>query len=422
MLENFNIDKNMVIIFSIIFLSLIVILGFILLIVFVNKKKHKIVHYKEDINYKKEFLNDKTTISFDHKTQKELNAYKNERIKQINEEVNQYKNKIIEKILIDSFEGITVDLVNSSTTERIKLSDESQKAYIIGKKGNNKKIFEQLTGAEIIVEKDKEVIISCFNPIKKQIAINAINRLKEKIIDPVRIEKVVADEKRKVEENIIKIGKDVTENTMNITDLNPELYELIGKLNYRHSFSQNVLKHSCEVGLICERLAKTFKLDPLIAKKCGFLHDIGKVTDFDNQSNHIKEGLKIAKKYNLEKEVQESIASHHEVDTLPNVYAWFVKIADTISASRMGARHMTKNNLHNRVREIENICKQNKDIQEAHVYRGGKTLHVYVKPNYHSKQYLNNLAFDLKKKIQQNTECAHLNVEISVFEINRVNL
>lgn len=395
----------------VIVLLLVITLVVLSIFFFYKQKKHK----SESINLSNNKKTDvKIDIDYIYESQKKEIE---ENLKELNSNYKQKANQI----LVDAMQSIVHQVIQEHTTSSINITDDTVKGRIIGKDGRNKRTFELVTGVDLIIEKDNNFItLSSFNPIRREIAKNLLNELlKIKSIDPNKIETMYKDVKASFENHLNILGKEIVEDKFNIFDLNKELYPLIAKLKYRTSYGQNVLNHVCEVAHIAASIANTLKLDQRIAIKTALLHDIGKAVDFECDTNHVDAGLNIAKQLNLDEYIIDAIASHHGETLSKNIYSEIIKLADTISASRPGARINSYGEYFTRVQELEKIINNFNEVNNCFVIRSGRQVRVMVNPILVDDFSLANLANKIKYEIENNEITKGFNIKVTLIKENR---
>jgi ribonuclease Y len=276
------------------------------------------------------------------------------------------------------------------------------KGKIIGKEGRNIRHFENLTGVEVIIDETPDIVIlSSFDPIRREIARLTLEKLiKDGRINPVMIEEKLAESKKEVEKIIEEAGKSAAYE-LGLFDLHPELILLMGRLKFRYSYGQNVLQHSIETAYIAKMIAEELNLDPYIAKKAAFLHDIGKAVTHEIEGSHLEIGIRILEKYNVEEDVILAMRSHHETYPFANAYAYIVLAADILSASRFGARRETVSLYLQRLQNLEKIASSFQGVERSFATAGGKELRVFVKSDLVSDLEIYNLAKEIAKKIEK---------------------
>lgn len=268
-----------------------------------------------------------------------------------------------------------------TTTTTVSIASDELKGRIIGREGRNIKAIERLTGAEIIVDDTPEaIVISAFNPIRRETARLALEKLLEDgRIHPTKIEEAVSFAKDLVSKKAKEAGEAAVYD-VGIAGFDPKLTQLLGRLRYRTSFGQNVLLHSLEVAHLSGFLASELGLDSNLAKKAGLLHDIGKAVDHEVQGTHVELGIGILKKFKQPEEVIDAMKSHHEDYPFANNYALIVAAADALSASRPGARKDTLENYIKRLEEIEETVNSFSGVEKSYAIQAGREIRVIVNP------------------------------------------
>ncbi len=267
------------------------------------------------------------------------------------------------------------------TTTNVSLPDDEIKGRIIGKEGRNIKTLEKLTGVEVIVDDTPEtVLISSFDPVRRQIAKVALEKLIfDGRIQPARIEEMVKKAEEDVAEQIKKAGEQAVYET-GIVDLDPKIVRLLGRLYFRSSYGQNVLMHSLEVSYLAESLAAEIGANVSVCKKAGLLHDIGKALDHQVEGSHVDIGIRVLEKFGVEKEVIAAMKSHHEEYDYESIEAVIVQTADSISGSRPGARKDTLENYLKRLRELEDVANSFEGVDRSYAVQAGREVRVFVNP------------------------------------------
>ena len=291
------------------------------------------------------------------------------------------------------------------TTERtiatISLPSDEMKGRIIGREGRNIKSLEQMLGVDIIIDDTPEAItVSCFNPIRREIASRALNTLiKDGRIQPGRIEEVVQKCEKEVNEAMKKAGEDAVFK-LGLGNMNKELVALIGRLKFRTSYGQNQLEHCVETAQLCGAMAAELGINQQLAKRAGLLHDIGKGLDFEMEGSHVELGARIAKKYGENDLIINAIEAHHGDVPAKSIIAYLVIAADTLSAARPGARSETLETYIKRVEQLETICKSYEGVQQCYAMQSGREVRVMVIPEKINDLQAFKLAKDIKERIE----------------------
>lgn len=288
-----------------------------------------------------------------------------------------------------------------TTTTAVQLTSDEMKGRIIGKEGRNIKRIEELTGVEILIDDTPQtIVVSGFSPIRRHLAKRALEMLMEDgRIHPSRIEDCVERAKKDLALDIKKAGEDALYE-VGITGFDPKLVAILGRLKYRTSYGQNVLRHSIEVSFLAAMLAEHLGADVNVARKGGLLHDIGKSVDHEVQGTHPEIGRDIAKKFGLSDEIIAPILNHHD-DYPPTLEAIIVKAADAISGSRPGARKDTYENYIHRLEELENVALSFQGVDKVYAIQAGREVRVFVRPDQIDDYSASKLAKDIALKIEQ---------------------
>lgn len=293
------------------------------------------------------------------------------------------------------------DVTNERTVTTISLPSDEMKGRIIGREGRNIKSLEQLLGVDIIIDDTPEALtVSCFNPIRREVACRVLNSLiKDGRIQPGRIEEVTNKCQKEINEIIKKAGDEAVAK-LGIPNMNKELVALVGRLKYRTSYGQNQLTHSIETAQICGAMASELGLNVQLAKRAALLHDLGKGLDYEVEGSHVEIGARLAKKYGENDLVVNAIESHHGDVPAKSVIAYLVQAADTLSAARPGARSETLESYIKRVEQLENICKSYDGVQSCYAMQSGREVRVMVIPEKINDLQAFKLAHDIKERIE----------------------
>ncbi|HZK42388.1 MAG TPA: ribonuclease Y, partial [Clostridia bacterium] len=292
--------------------------------------------------------------------------------------------------------------VSEATVSVVALPNEEMKGRIIGREGRNIRTIEQLTGVDLIIDDTPEaVILSSFDPIRREIARISIEKLvQDGRIHPTRIEEMVNKASREVEESMREAGEQVVFDT-NVAGLPQEIVHMLGRLKYRTSYGQNVLQHAVEVCRIAGMLAAELDLDVNAAKKAGLLHDLGKAVDFEMDGSHVQLGAEIARRYKLDPITINSIESHHGDVEPETPIASLVSAADAISAARPGARRENIETYIKRIEKLEEIAQSIPGVEKSYAVQAGREIRVIVEPDAVSDEEMPLLVHEICKKIEE---------------------
>ena len=304
-------------------------------------------------------------------------------------------------ILAESMQRLASEVVSEATVTSISLPNDEMKGRLIGREGRNIRAIEATTGVDLIIDDVPEAItISCFDPIRRQIARVAIDRLiKDGRIHPARIEESVNKARSEVDETVRKAGQKATFDA-NVKGLHPELVKLIGRLKFRYSYGENVLQHSVEVGLVAGILAAQIGANPQTAKTAGFLHDIGKALTHEVDGPHAEIGADLAKRYGQKEIVITAIREHHDRE-MTTVESFLVAAADAISAARPGARQDTIENYIQRLEALEEVAQGFEGVERVYAIQAGREVRVLVNPENTDDVSAATLARNIVEKIEE---------------------
>lgn len=310
--------------------------------------------------------------------------------------------KKAKELLVLAIQRCALPQAQETTTTTLTLPSEEIKGRIIGKEGRNIKVFEKMTGVEVIVDETPEtVILSSFDPIRRQVAKIALEKLiKDGRIQPSRIEETVNWAQSEVNSQIREAGEQAVFD-VGILGLDPRLVQILGRLRFRTSYGHNVLLHSIEVAHLAGLLASELGLNVQVAKKAGLFHDIGKALDHQIEGSHVDIGIKILEKFGVEKEVINAMKSHHEEYPYESLEAILVQTADQISGARPGARKDTVENYLKRLGELEMIANSFSGVEKSYAIQAGREIRIFVKPEEIDDLEARHLAKEIAKRIEE---------------------
>ena len=305
------------------------------------------------------------------------------------------------KIIINTIQRIGTEEAIENCISVFNLDSDNVKGRIIGREGRNIRSLEAATGVEIIVDDTPEaIILSCFDPIRREIARLSLHRLvTDGRIHPARIEEVVNKIKKQIQNEITEVGKQ-TVIDLGIHGLNPELIKIVGRMKYRSSYGQNLLQHSREVAKLCGVMASELGINPKLAKRAGLLHDIGKVPEEETETPHAILGMEWAEKNGERKDVCNAIGAHHDEIEMTSLLSPIVQVCDAISGARPGARRQVLDSYVQRLKDLENIAYDFNGVNKAYAIQAGRELRVIVESEKVSDDQSAELSFQISQKIQ----------------------
>ena len=335
----------------------------------------------------------------------ELNHEKSVKIMEYQEQLKDEADEKARNIISLSIQKLAAEYVAEATISVVPLPNDEMKGRIIGREGRNIRAIETLTGVDLIIDDTPEAItLSCFEPVRREVARIALERLiSDGRIHPARIEETIEKARREVDSTIKRDGERAVLE-LGIHNIHPELVKLLGRLRYRTSYGQNVLKHSIEVAYLAGMMASELGLDPTLAKRAGLLHDIGKSIDHEVEGTHIQIGVDLARKYKESDAVIHAIHAHHGDVEAKTIVAILVQAADALSAARPGARRENVENYIKRLQKLEEVASSFDGVENCYAIQAGREVRVMVKPESVKDERMIPLAREICKKSEEELE------------------
>jgi len=323
-------------------------------------------------------------------------------VRQVTERAEEEAKEAAQKITLTAIQRYASEHTAESTTNAVKIEDDALKGRVIGREGRNIRAFEQATGVDVVVDDTPGVItVSCFDPVRRAVAAETLRRLiDDGRIQPTRIEEVFNQVTEEMDAKLVKYGKDACIEA-NILGLHPQVSKAMGRLHYRTSYGQNILRHSHEVAYLCQVIADELGLDGELARRCGFLHDIGKALDHDVEGGHPKIGADFCRKFGEKEAVLNAVEGHHNDIPPTTPYTPIVMAADAISGARTGARRESLERYVKRLKDLEQIARDQRGVREAFAIQAGREVRVIVDPDGVSDNDCHAIARHIAKRVSE---------------------
>jgi ribonuclease Y len=343
---------------------------------------------EESLTRQKEILLQLTNLSVEDARQLLLKRVEGEvrhdmavMVEKIEEQAKDEAKQKSTNIMLQAMQRYAAEVTSEGTTKSVTIPSDDMKGRIIGREGRNIRAFEQATGVDVIIDDTPGVItVNCFDPIRREVAKLTLEKLiADGRIHPARIEEIYQATQKEVENNIRNVGKKAVIEA-NIPNLHPRIVEMLGRLHYRTSYGQNVLRHSMEVAYIAQMLADELRLDGTLARRAGLLHDIGKAMDHDQEGGHPALGMEFCRKFNESEAVLNAIGGHHNDIPSTTPYTPIIMAADAISGARPGARRESLERYIKRLQELEGIATSFPQVRQAFAIQAGREVRVIVDP------------------------------------------
>ena len=351
--------------------------------------------------------------------EEELRGDKAKMIRDMENAVKEEADDKAKEIISQAIQRCAVEHTTETTVSVVPLPNDEIKGRIIGREGRNIRMFETVTGVDLIIDDTPEAVsVSGFDPIRREVARLALEKLvQDGRIHPARIEEIVEKTKQEFDKKLVEEGKSAAFD-VGIHNLHPEVIKLLGKLKYRTSFGQNALQHSKEVSIIMGILATELNLDTRIAKRAGLLHDIGKAIDHQVEGTHAQIGADLLRRYGENELVINAAEAHHEEAEFKSLFSLLALIADAISAARPGARRETLETYVKRLRQLETTANSFEGVEKSFAIQAGREIRVMVQPGKVKDEEISLLAYEIKKKLEQELDYPG-NIKITVIRETR---
>ena len=323
-------------------------------------------------------------------------------IRQIETEARETGNEKAREMIADAIQRVASDKVAEVTTSVVTLPNEEMKGRIVGRNGRNIRAFEQATGVDVIVDDTPEAVtVSCFDSVRREIARRTLTRLvNDGRIHPAYIEKILEEERKEMDEDIAKAGKDAVYEA-GVHGLHPEVVKKLGRLKYRTSYGQNQLAHAVETSKIASILAAELGADVEVARTAALLHDLGKAMDHNSEGTHALLGAEFARRHGVNPKVVNAIASHHHETDQESIEAILVEASDAISGARPGARREDLEQYIKRLKALETIANEHQGVEQSYAIQAGREVRIIVKPEEIDDYQAHVLAKDIANEIEQ---------------------
>lgn len=336
-----------------------------------------------------------------HRIEEECRSEAGALVQRIMEQANEEAREKSQQIILQAIQRYAAEQTCDHTVSTVAIPSDDMKGRVIGREGRNIRAFEKATGVDVIIDDTPGVVVvSCFDPVRREIARASLEKLvQDGRIHPARIEEVVAQTQKEMEENLLKLGREAAQEA-NFGNLPKPYIPLLGRLAYRTSYGQNVLKHSLEVAYLSQVIAEELGLDGTIARRCGLLHDIGKAMDHEQEGGHPQIGKNFLRRFNESEAVLNATEGHHGDVPATTPYTVIVMAADAISASRPGARRESLERYVKRLQDLEDLAMQFEGVRQAYAIQAGREVRVIVDAKQVDDKASAKIARDIAKKIE----------------------